>query len=275
MKITHQAWLLSLMLLIAPLSVVWGTEQSNANPQIANTKSKVTLDAATKAAKQAVQIQKEKLALRKAIQAQKKNKNKRKNFTKSQYKASKQFTKKNQYKSNSARHTAKLPEHLSIRTWSYPETNNERSDKIPELKTRITQAENSYDAEMAHYEKLSKAYNYIKENLTASQTTLEQIMEPQIRALDNFRQAQAQAMNNPQISTEPQRREYLRIVAQTSKRSMDTSKSIDTNSQKLASLGTRMTASKSRLNDIMAQLDALHQHRTEVTDVVFLRTVSD
>lgn len=271
MKVSHKAWLLSLLLLITPLFVAYGKEAGKENPQIAKTATKVTLPANTKTAKQVALINKERAALRKSITAQKKQVSK---FVKSQYKQGQSKKNKKQVAKKKPS-TQQLPTRLGIRTWSYPETANGRINKINELRVRITEKENAYDAETGRLQSLGKEYTRLKGELQRAQKTLEYAMEPQLKALENYRQAQTQAANNPQISVEPQRMNYLKTVEQTSAAINAANKSIVAYQAKLAPIETQLNASQTRMNDIMTHLDALHQHRTDVSDVVFLRTVGD
>ncbi|MEO5331856.1 MAG: hypothetical protein H7839_07510 [Magnetococcus sp. YQC-5] len=209
MNVTPTAWLLSLMLLVAPFSMVWGAEKGREPPQIAKTASKVSLPVTVKASQRLAQIQKDRDELRKQIIAKK--------FKKIAAKArTKKVAKKVSHKKFTQRATKPLllPTKIGIRTWAFPETDKGRNYKMHELKARITETENAYDAENALLQKLNREYTRIKSSQTGSAETL-------------------------------------------------------------APLEAQMSASKSRINDIMIQLDALHQQRNEVSDVVFLRTVRD
>ncbi|MBF0428949.1 MAG: hypothetical protein HQL94_08510 [Magnetococcales bacterium] len=268
MKALRKAWFFSLMLLIAPLSVVWGAEKGKENPQIAKTASKVKLPMVAALSQRATKLQKDKEAVRKIVLAKKMQK---KGGKKSPAKKGKGAQKKGP----PAKNTATIPAKMGIRTWTFPETAPARTNKITELSVRIKETENAYDAENAKFQKLNKEYLRLKETLTQSTQAMEQVTEPQNKALENYRKAQEMAMKNPQISVEAQRKEYLRSVEQAAASTAAASKTIVANSAKLAPIEAQLATSQRRLNEIMAQLDALHQHRNEVSDIVFLRTVKD
>lgn len=150
---------LTLLLLSAPYSVVWGDEPGRVTPQIAKTASKVSMPAAKKEGSHAARVQKDKESVRKIVLAKKMQRQAAKKVDKSKKAVNKKMSKKPTHAAKRAS-TPAIPARLGIRTWSFPETASERSNKIAELNARIKEAENAYDAETGKLQKLQKQSNY-------------------------------------------------------------------------------------------------------------------
>ncbi|MBF0342398.1 MAG: hypothetical protein HQL95_15745 [Magnetococcales bacterium] len=210
MKILRNACL-SLLLLSAPISVVWGAEAAKENAQIAKTASKVNLppDCKPTDAARRAQIKKEKEAVRKVVESKKKQ---RQTTARKPAKAAKPTThagKPPRKPTQAAKKPNAAPGYMGIRTWTYPATSAERTNKINELTARITETEKAYDAENAKFQKLQK------------------------ESMNRANPAPVTPANEPALT------------------------------------------SQRRINEILQQLDALHQHRNNVAELVFLKTVRD
>ncbi|MBF0273493.1 MAG: hypothetical protein HQL98_15710 [Magnetococcales bacterium] len=205
---------LSLLLLTAPFSVVWGDESGKENPQIAKTAAKVNMPAGAKAnvGSHAARVQKDKENVRKIVLAKKLQ---RQAGKKADKKATSKATPPRK-PTHANRRATPTSTRMGIRTWNFPDSAAGRTNKITELTARITETENAYDAENAKFQKLLQKYSKEHANqMTPSATGNVPLGDPQ------------------------------------------------------------MAASQRRLNDIMIQLDALHNHRNEVAGLVFLKTVRD
>ncbi|MBF0126869.1 MAG: hypothetical protein HQM02_06620 [Magnetococcales bacterium] len=275
MRVTHKIVCLSLMLLVAPLSIAWGAGSGQENPQIAKTATKVTLPVVAKESRQTAQIrkqiEKDREALRKQVLAKKMQK---KGLAKKSAKKSVRKASRNK-PALQARNTTRIPSRIGIRTWTFPESAGTRTNKVTELTARITETENAYDAENAQFQRLNREYNRLKAEMSQAEKAMQVSMEPQNQALENYKKAQELARSNPQISIEPQRLAYLKAVEKTAAVTAAAGRNMTASSSRLAPLEAKLTASQVRLNDIMNQLDALQQHRNAVSEVVFLRTVKD
>lgn len=198
---------LSLMLLTAPLSVAFGDGVDKAGPPAV--KAGVSREGARAARIQKDKEKVRKIVLAKKLQRQSGHKTVKKAVKKKVASKSKLAPRKLQH--SARRSGGATPARLGIRTWAFPETSTERTSKIKELKSRITETENAYDAENAKYQKLIK---------------------------------QGKEQANPAAG-------------------------------KTGSSDGTVVSSQRRLGEIMQQLDALHQHRNAVSDIVFLKTVRD
>ncbi|NGZ05455.1 MAG: hypothetical protein G8237_03790 [Magnetococcales bacterium] len=203
MKIFRHACL-SLLLLTAPLSMAWGDGLDKVNAPAAKSVSKEGVRAA--------RIQKDKdkvrkIVLAKKLQRQSGYKTVKKGVKKKEKVASKSKPAPRKLQTNAKRSGA-APARMGIRTWAFPETSAERTNKINELSTHIRATENAYDAENARYQKLMKP---------------------------------SKEQANPTAS----------------KGAGD------------------VHSSQRRMGEIMQQLDALHQHRNAVSEIVFLKSVRD
>lgn len=200
---------LSLMLLTAPFSLVWGDEPGKENPQIAKTASKVSMPKAGHST-HAARVQKDKESVRKIVLAKKMQRQTGKKADKLKKAPNKKMAKKSMRGAKRPT-TAAIPTRMGIRTWAFPESSAGRTNKITELNARIQETENAYDSENAKFQKLLK---------------------------------QSKEQANPMPGSP------VLITGE-------------------------MASSQRRLNDILLQLDALHNHRNEVSDLVFLKTVRD
>ncbi|MBF0294142.1 MAG: hypothetical protein HQL96_03050 [Magnetococcales bacterium] len=275
MKHAYQAWLLAATLLLAPLSQGWAAEQGKEANPIAKTASKVTMPQVAKSSRQDAeirrQIAKDREELRKQILAKKAQKQG----------ISKKGSKKKVQQANrrkpvhQARAPGGIPSRIGIRTWTFPESNPERTNKITELSARIRETENAYDAENTQYQRLQREYKSLRRELDQAEGVMRSSMEPQTKALENYKKAQEEAAKNPQLSVEPQRLAYLRAVESSAAATATAGRTLSANSARMSALEAKLTASQVRLNDILNQLDALQQHRGAVSEIVFLRSVKD
>ncbi len=209
--------ILSLMLLTAPISVVWGDESGKENPQIAKTASQVNMpDAAkSKESSHAAQVRKDKEKMRKIVLAKKKQRQANKKTEKKvdPKKAVNKSARPPKKETRTTKRPPHIPTRMGIRTWAFPESAAARTSKITELTARITETENAYDAENTKFQKLQKQSK-----------------------------EQAKPASKPGNTPLPD---------------------------------AQLAASQRRINEILIQLDALHNQRNEVAGLVFLKTVRD
>ncbi|MBF0368474.1 MAG: hypothetical protein HQL52_03360 [Magnetococcales bacterium] len=154
--------------------------------------------------------------------------------------------------------------------WSYAVTSQEMNQQIGELQSRIDLASKDYDAEDSKLKPILEEMTAQDRVVAAAERALERAKKPVAEAKEAYREVQAFSLENPEISTEDKRLDYLNtLTAQTPViREMESVLAME--AEKKAQIQEQVNDVRERMGESLRRVESLTKQKDLMQDVVFL-----
>ena len=166
-------------------------------------------------------------------------------------------------------------EALGVGSWAYPDTADERVERIKKLDEQLDEKNRVYEERHAAHSDASEALAQLESRIRVAEENLAIRRTPVREATEKYRMAQEISLVDPQISTEPQRLALVQAREEYAGVIQEFQAAVDKLREGLPPARERVSSSRVKLNDVLKQIDDLVKHRESVSDVVFVRSVAD
>lgn len=160
-------------------------------------------------------------------------------------------------------------------TWTYPESSQERIDRIQILDKQLKEHDQAHEDQLAMISQAEEVLANLISQIKATSSALYHQRQPLLQAMEKYRQAQALSLSDPMVSTEPQRLTYIQVKQETSANIKTQQEKLSQLQQQIPLAKEKLTSARIKLNTLLSQLDSLYKHRDAVSDIVFVRSVKD